>query len=79
MARTPPDLANAMTNVRTTRIDDAVASAGELIAALTDEGPLTDKQICLLIRAAVRARVKNAEEWEIKQSVARIVTDLGLE
>ena len=52
-------------NARANRIDNAVASAGELIAALQDEGPVTPRQSRVIVFAAVRAAVPNFEEWEV--------------
>jgi hypothetical protein len=39
-----------MSDARAERIDNAVASAGELIAALQDEGPVTPRQARVIIR-----------------------------
>jgi hypothetical protein len=65
-----------MTNIRTERIDAAVASAGELIAALQDHGAVTSAQARLIVEAAVRASVPNAEPFEIRDSAKRISGEL---
>ena len=70
-------MAYAMTNVRSDRIDAAVAAGGELIAALQDHGPVTPGQARLIVEAAVRASVSNAEPWEIKTAVERIAGELS--
>jgi hypothetical protein len=64
---------------RADRIDSAVASAGELIAALQDEGPITGGQARVIIEACVRAVVGNAEPWEIRASAQRVSKDLERE
>jgi hypothetical protein len=64
---------------RTDRIDAAVSSAGELIAALQDEGPVNGGQARVIIEACVRAAVGNAEPWEIRASAARVSKDLERE
>jgi hypothetical protein len=61
---------------RTDRIDAAVSAAGELIGFLQDAGPVNGAQARLIIEAAVRAEVANAEEWEIRDSAKRISKDL---
>jgi hypothetical protein len=65
-----------MANARTDRIDDAVASAGELIGFLQQEGPVTPGQARLIVEAVVRAAVPNADDWEVRESAARITTKL---
>jgi hypothetical protein len=65
-----------MSDARAERIDNAVASAGELIAALQDEGPVTPRQARVIVFAAVRAAVPNFEEWEVRGSAARMVPAL---
>ena len=65
-----------MSDARTERIDAAVASAGELIAALQDWGPVVPNQAKVIVMAAVRAEVPNAQDWEIKQSAVRVSQDL---
>ena len=66
-----------MADARTERIDDAVASAGELIGFLQQEGPVTPGQARLIVEAVVRAAVPNAKDWEVRESAARIATELG--
>jgi hypothetical protein len=61
---------------RTDRIDTAVSAAGSLITALTEQGPLNGEQMRVLVEAAVRAAVPNAEAWEIVSSARRIADDL---
>jgi hypothetical protein len=64
-----------MTNPRTDRIDAAVSAASELIGFLQDAGPVNGAQARLIIEAAVRASVPNAEDWEVKESAARIAAE----
>jgi len=61
---------------RVDRIDVCVAKAGELIGALQQEGAVTPNQAKLIIEAAVRAAVPNAEDWELRESATRIATEL---
>jgi hypothetical protein len=68
-----------MADARTERIDNAVASAGELIAALQDEGPVTPRQARVIVFAAVRAAVPNFEEWEVRKSAERIAPVLKVD
>jgi hypothetical protein len=63
-------------NARSNRIDAAVSAAGELIAALQDEGSVTPRQARVIVFAAVRAAVPNFEEWEVRRSATRIVPAL---
>jgi hypothetical protein len=65
-----------MTNVRTERIDAAVASASELIAALQDHGAVTAAQAKLIVEACVRASVPSAQAFEIRDSANRIAGEL---
>jgi hypothetical protein len=65
-----------MADARTERIDDAVASAGELIGFLQQEGSVTPGQARLIVEAVVSAAVANAEDWEVRESAARIATEL---
>ena len=74
MAGDESGLAHAMT--RTGRIDGAISAASELIAHLQDAGPVNSAQARLLIEAAVRASVANAEQWEIVASAKRIAGEL---
>jgi hypothetical protein len=60
-------------------IDAAVASAGELIAALTDLGPVTPQQAKLIMVAAARAAVTNIEEFEVRNSAQRVAGELERE
>jgi hypothetical protein len=66
-----------MTNRRIERIDNAICAAGQLIGTLLEVGPLNSEQKGLIVQATVRAAVPNAELLEIRESVQRIVTDLG--
>jgi hypothetical protein len=74
------DVAHAMTtensNARTDRIDAAVSAGGELVGALIDLGPINPEQAKLIVEATVRAAVPNAEDWEVRESAARIATEL---
>jgi hypothetical protein len=70
-------MAHAMT--RNDRIDDAVSAASELIAALTDLGPVTPQQAKLILVAAARAAVLNIEEFEVRASAQRIAGELEAE
>jgi hypothetical protein len=65
-----------MSNVRTDRIDNAVSAGAELLGFLSREGPITPGQARLVIEAAVRAVVPNARDWEVRESAARIATEL---
>jgi hypothetical protein len=66
-------------NARTDRIDDAVSAASELIAALIDLGPVSPDQAKLIMMAAARAAVTNIEEFEVRDSAARIAGELEAE
>jgi hypothetical protein len=68
-----------MTDTRAERIDIAVASAGELIAALQDEGPVTPGQARVIVLATVRAAVPNFQEWEVRKSAERIAPVLKVD
>jgi hypothetical protein len=63
--------------IRAEKIDAAVCAASELISALESEGPVNSAQVRLLVLAAVRASVSNAEPWEIKTAVERVAGDLS--
>jgi hypothetical protein len=65
-----------MAHARTERIDAAVSAGGELIGFLQQEGPVTPGQARLIVEAVVRAAVPNAEDWEVRESAARIATEL---
>lgn len=65
-----------MTHTRADRIDNAVSAASELIGFLMDAGPINSAQAKLIIEAAVRASVANAEQWEIVASAKRVAADL---
>src|SRR6516164_2208932 len=67
---------NAMSDARTERIDAAVGAGGELVGCLLQEGPVTPGQARLIVEAVVRAAVLNAEDWEVRESAARIATEL---
>jgi len=64
---------------RNDRIDDAVSAASELIAALTDLGPVTPQQAKLIMVAAARAAVTNIEEFEVRDSAVRVAVELDRE
>jgi hypothetical protein len=64
---------------RTDRIDTAVSAAGSLITALTEQGPLNGEQMRVLVEAAVRPVVPNAERFEIVASARRIAGELEQE
>ena len=66
-----------MADARTERIDAAVSAAGELIGCLLQEGPVTPGQARLIVEGVVRATVPNAEGFEVRESAARIVAELG--
>jgi len=73
-SRCPRD--SAVSDARTERIDAAVSAGGELIGLLLQEGPVTPGQARLVVEAVVRAAVANAEDWEVRESAARIATEL---
>jgi hypothetical protein len=68
-----------MSDARTDRIDDAVSAGAELLGFLSRGGPITPGQARLVIEAAVRAVVPNAEDWEVRDSAARIAEELETE
>jgi hypothetical protein len=61
---------------REQKIECAVASAGELISALEEHGPVTPAQARLLVLAAARAAVSNLESWEVWDAALRIAKEL---
>jgi hypothetical protein len=61
---------------RADRIDDAIARASELIAALLDLGPVTPQQGKLIMMAAARAAVANIEEFEVRDAAQRVAGEL---
>jgi hypothetical protein len=65
-----------MSNARTDRIDAAISAGGELIGCLLQGGPVTPGQARLIVEATVRAAVPNAKDWEVRESAARIATEL---
>jgi hypothetical protein len=65
-----------MADERTDRIDDAIAAAGELIAALIDLGPIAPAQAKLIMMAAARAAVANIEEHEVRDSATRVAAEI---
>jgi hypothetical protein len=65
-----------MSDARTERIDACVSKAGEFIGALQQHGSVTPNQAKLIVEAVVRAAVPNAEDWEVRESAARIATEL---
>jgi hypothetical protein len=64
-----------MADARTDRIDAAVGAAGEFIGLLMDKGPISPEQARVIVMAAVRAAVPNAEPFEIRDSAQRIVDE----
>ena len=66
-----------MSDARTERIDAAVSAAGELIGRLLQEGPVTPGQARLIVEGVVRAAIPNARVFEVRESAARIVAELG--
>jgi hypothetical protein len=66
-----------MTMTRSDRLDAAVATAGQLVSALLEKGPLTQAQVALLIRAAGRAAVPNFQDWEAHDAARRVLADIG--
>jgi hypothetical protein len=62
---------------RADQIDAALGAAGELISALMEAGPVTKEQAHLLVMAAVRAKVSNVEEFEVRERAALIVRRAG--
>ena len=70
-------MADAMTNVRTERIDAAVCAGSELVAALRDHGTVTPAQAKLIIESAIRAAVPNFESWEVRAAAMRIAGELA--
>jgi hypothetical protein len=65
-----------MSDARTECIDAAVSVAGELIGCLLIEGPVTPGQARLIVEGVVRAAVPNAGEFEVRDSAARVATEL---
>ena len=65
-----------MSNPREDRIDTTVSAASELIGFLQDAGPVNGAQARLIIEAACRAAVPNAQDWKVRESAARIATEL---
>jgi hypothetical protein len=61
---------------RNEKIEAAVCDAGGLIQALLELGELSKGQAELLIKAAVRAKVPNASDYEIAMAVRHVVIDL---
>jgi len=66
-----------MSDARTERIDAALGSAGTLIAALMDCGPVTPQQAHLIVMAVARASVPNVEEFEVRERARLIVREGG--
>jgi hypothetical protein len=66
-----------VTNIRTEKIDAAICAGTQLIAALMECGPLNSAQANVIIQAAVRAAVPNAEFFEIAERARAIVVDVG--
>jgi hypothetical protein len=54
------------------KIDAALGGAGELIAALTDVGPLNKEQVHLIVLACVRAAAPDFKWVEIEAAAKRI-------
>jgi hypothetical protein len=65
-----------MSDARTSRIDDAVAAAGEFIRMLMTKGPVEPGQARLIVEAVVRAAVPNFQGWEIRDAALRIAREL---
>jgi hypothetical protein len=65
-----------MSDARTSRIDDAVGAAGELIGLLMTKGPVGPGQARLIIEAVVRAAVPHFQGWEIRDAALRIAGEL---
>ena len=80
MAGIVSSVADAMSaendNVRTERIDAAVSAAGELVGSLLDLGPINPAQAKLIVEAAVRAAVPNYQNFEVRESAARIAAEV---
>jgi hypothetical protein len=71
-----PHFGGGVMSARTDRIDTAISAASELIGFLQDAGPVNGAQARLIVDAAVRAAVPNVEDWEVKESAARIAAEL---
>jgi hypothetical protein len=69
-------MSTTMSDARTSRIDDAVGAAGELIGLLMTKGPVGPGQARLIVEAVVRAAIPNAQVFEVRESAARIVAEL---
>jgi hypothetical protein len=61
-----------MTNIRSDRIDAAVAAGGELIAALQDHGPVTPGQ-ALWPPCALRCQTPNRGKSKLRLNVLRVI------
>ena len=81
MAGDVSDVAHAMTagNPRTDKIDDAIAAATELIAALLDLGRIAPAQAKLIMMAAAKAAVTNIQEYEVRVSATRVAAEIEAE
>jgi hypothetical protein len=61
---------------RQEKIEEGVCSAGALIQALMELGPLNKDQGDLLLKAAASAKVPNVSDYEVAMAVRRVVTSL---
>jgi hypothetical protein len=69
------DVMEQLDNPRVAQIDTALGAAGELICALMEQGPINSKQARLIAMAAVKAKVSNAQEFEVRERAALIVRE----
>lgn len=58
-------------------IDDAISAGASLIAALMEVGPVNPQQGHVIIMAAVRAAVPNAEFFEVADRARLAMRDLS--
>jgi hypothetical protein len=61
---------------RNEKLERAVTSAGELISALQEHGPITPAQARVLVLAAARAAVPRLESWEAFDAAQRVAKEL---
>jgi len=64
-------------NKRIEDIDASICAAGGLIGELLEDGPVNSKQAVTLIEAVVRAKVPNAERFEIRERAKLILVEIG--
>jgi hypothetical protein len=62
-------------SIRNERIDEALASAAELIGRLLELGPLNADQAGVIVDGNVRAVVPNAQQWEIVARAKMVAAD----